>query len=76
MDLEKISVMWVQKLLIGKTNQLKLKWKRKLIKIIIGVAIGIMLCSYYPSVVPIAKYKFLESGGARDTLVNTLKEIK
>ena len=25
--------MWVQKLLIGKTNQLKLKWKRKLINL-------------------------------------------
>ena len=47
-----------------------------MIKIIIGVVVGFMLCSYYPSVVPIAKYKFLESGGARDTLVNTLKEIK
>jgi hypothetical protein len=47
-----------------------------LIKIIIGVAIGIMLCNYYPSIVPVAKYKFLESGGPRDSLVNTLKEIK
>ena len=47
-----------------------------MVKIIFCVVIGFMLCSYYPSVVPIAKYKFLESGGARDTLVNTLKESK
>jgi hypothetical protein len=33
------------------------------------------VCTYYPSLSPIAKYKFLESGGARDSLVNTLKEI-
>ena len=47
-----------------------------MIKIIIGMVIGFMVCNYYPSLSPIAKYKFLESGGARDTLVNTLKEIK
>jgi len=47
-----------------------------MIKIIIGIVIGFMLCNYYPSIVPVAKYKFLESGGPRDSLVNTLKEIK
>ena len=47
-----------------------------MIKIIFCVVIGFMLCSYYPSIVPVAKYKFLESGGARDSLVDTLKEIK
>jgi hypothetical protein len=55
---------------------LLLKRKRKMIKIIIGIAIGFMVCTYYPSLSPIAKYKFLESGGPRDALVNTLKEIK
>jgi len=47
-----------------------------LIKIVIGLVIGVVLCTYYPSIAPVAKYKFLESGGPRDTLVNTLKEIK
>ena len=47
-----------------------------MIKIIIGLVIGVMLCTYYPSIAPVAKYKFLESGGARDSLVDTLKEIK
>jgi hypothetical protein len=46
------------------------------IKIIIGIVIGFMWCTYYPSVVPVAKEIFLESGGTRDSLVNTLKEIK
>ena len=47
-----------------------------MVKIIFCVVIGFMLCSYYPSIVPVAKYKFLESGGARDKLVNVIKEIK
>jgi hypothetical protein len=47
-----------------------------MIKIVIGLVIGVVLCTYYPSIAPVAKYKFLESGGPRDTLVNTLKEIK
>ena len=46
-----------------------------MIKIIIGIVIGFVVCNYYPELSPIAKYKFLESGGARDSLVNTLKEI-
>jgi hypothetical protein len=46
------------------------------IKIIIGIAIGFVVCTYYPSLYPIAKMKFLESGGARDSLVNVIKEIK
>ena len=54
----------------------QLKRKRKVIKIIIGIVIGFMWCTYYPSVVPVAKEIFLESGGTRDSLVNTLKEIK
>jgi|TARA_R110000787_G_scaffold249637_1_gene355218 hypothetical protein len=47
-----------------------------LIKIIIGIVIGLMVCNYYPSLTPIAKDMFLESGGARDSLINKLKEIK
>ena len=38
--------------------------------------VGIVICAYYPSVVPIVKYKFLEPGGARDSVVETLKEIR
>jgi len=45
-------------------------------KIIIGIVIGFVMCNYYPSISPVAKEMFLESGGARDSLVNTLKEIK
>ena len=45
-------------------------------KFIMGMIVGLVICAYYPSVVPIVKYKFLEPGGARDTVVETLKEIK
>ena len=45
-------------------------------KFIMGMFVGVVICAYYPSVVPIAKYKFLEPGGPRDTVVETLKEIK
>ena len=41
-----------------------------------GMIVGLVICAYYPSVVPIVKYKFLEPGGARDSVVETLKEIK
>ena len=47
-----------------------------MLKFIIGIVIGMVICAYYPSVVPIVKYKFLEPGGARDTVVESLKEIK
>ena len=45
-------------------------------KIILGIILGFMICSFYTEVEPIAKYKFLEPGGARDTMVETLKEIR
>ena len=45
-------------------------------KFIMGMIVGLVICAYDPSVVPIVKYKFLEPGGARDTVVETLKEIK
>ena len=43
---------------------------------IMGMIVGLVICAYYPSVVPIVKYKFLEPGGARDSVVETLKEIR
>ena len=45
-------------------------------KIILGIILGFMICSFYPEVEPIVKYKFLEPGGARDTMVETLKGIR
>ena len=45
-------------------------------KIFMGIILGLIICSFYPEVEPIAKYKFLEPGGARDTMVETLKEIR
>ena len=47
-----------------------------MLKFIMGMVVGIVICVYYPNVVPIVKYKFLEPGGARDTVVEALKEIK
>ena len=44
-------------------------------KFLIGIGLGVFICAYYPDVVPVVKNKFLESG-ARDVVVNTLKEIK
>ncbi len=44
-------------------------------KIILGIILGFMICSFYPEVEPIVKYKFLEPGGARYTMVEKLKEI-
>ena len=45
-------------------------------KFIMGMIVGLVICAYYPSVVPIVKYKFLEPGGDRDSVVETLKEIR
>ena len=45
-------------------------------KFIMGMVVGVLICVYYPSVVPIVKYKFLEPGGARDSVVETLKEVR
>ena len=44
-------------------------------KILLGVAIGIGLTIFYPDIVPIVKNVFLDSG-ARDLVVDQLKEIK
>ena len=46
-----------------------------MLKFLIGMVFGIFIYAYYPDVVPVVKNKFLESG-ARDVVVDTLKEIK
>ena len=46
-----------------------------MIKIIIGIIIGIGLSTYYPEISSTLKDLFLDSG-ARDTIVDTLKEVK
>ena len=45
-------------------------------KFLIGIVLGVFICAYYPDVVHLDKYKFLEPGVARDTVVDTLKEFK
>ena len=47
-----------------------------MVKIIVGIVLGVLVCIYYPDIAPIAKYKFLESGGPRDKLVEIIKEIE
>ena len=42
-------------------------------KFIMGMIVGLVICAYYPSVVPIVKYKFLEPGGARDSVVGNIE---
>ena len=46
-----------------------------MVKIIVGIVLGVLVGIYYPDIAPIAKHKFLESGGARDKLVTIIKEI-
>ena len=46
-----------------------------MIKIIIGIIIGIGLSTYYPEITSTLKDLFLDSG-ARDSIVETLKEVK
>ena len=46
-----------------------------MIKIIIGIIIGIVLSTYYPQISNTLKDFFLDSG-ARDSIVETLKEVK
>jgi len=45
------------------------------VKILLGIAIGIVLTVFYPDIIPWAKGLFLDSG-ARDIAVDTLKGIK
>ena len=44
-------------------------------KLLIGVGLGVILTVFYPDLVPIVKSAFLDTG-ARDIVVDTLKEIK
>ena len=46
-----------------------------MIKIIIGIIIWIGLSTYYPEISSTLKNFFLDSG-ARDSIVETLKEVK
>ena len=46
-----------------------------MIKIILGIIIGIGLTTYYPEISSTLKDFFLNSG-ARDSIVETLKEVK
>ena len=50
-------------------------WRNDMIKIIIGIIIGIGLSTYYPEITSTLKDLFLDSG-ARDSIVETLKEVK
>ena len=44
-------------------------------KFLFGILIGIGITIFYPDIIPVVKDKFLDSG-ARDVIVDTLKEIK
>ena len=44
-------------------------------KFLFGILIGIVITIFYPDIIPVAKDKFLDSG-ARDVIVDTLKDIK
>ena len=46
-----------------------------MIKIIIGMGLGVVLTVFYPDIIPYVKSAFLDSG-ARDVAVETLKGIK
>ena len=46
-----------------------------MIKIVIGIGLGVLLTMFYPDVIPYVKSAFLDSG-ARDLVVDQLKEIK
>ena len=50
-------------------------WRNDMIKIIVGIIIGIGLTTYYPEISSTLKDFFLDSG-ARDSIVETLKEVK
>ena len=50
-------------------------WRNDMIKIILGIIIGIGLTTYYPEISSTLKDFFLDSG-ARDSIVETLKEVK
>tara|TARA_Y100001963_G_scaffold27279_1_gene37198 strand:- start:10113 stop:10250 length:138 start_codon:yes stop_codon:yes gene_type:complete len=45
------------------------------VRVLLGIAIGIVLTVFYPDIIPWAKGLFLDSG-VRDIMVDSLKEIK
>jgi hypothetical protein len=44
-------------------------------KILVGMGLGVLLTIFYPDIIPVVKSAFLDSG-ARDIVVDQLKEIK
>lgn len=46
-----------------------------MMKIFLGIICGIFISTYYPQITTTTKELFIESG-ARDNIVNTLKEVK
>ena len=44
-------------------------------KIIFGIILGIVLVTYYPNIITTTTNLFVDSG-ARDSIVETLKEVK
>ena len=46
-----------------------------MMKIFLGIVCGIFIATYYPQITTPTKQLFIESG-ARDNIVNTLKEVK
>ena len=46
-----------------------------MMKIFLGIVCGIFIAKYYPQITTTTKQLFIESG-ARDNIVNTLKEVK
>tara|TARA_Y100000114_G_C11586050_1_gene243419 strand:- start:183 stop:323 length:141 start_codon:yes stop_codon:yes gene_type:complete len=46
-----------------------------MMKLIIGIILGVVLVTYHPQIVTTTKDFFVDSG-IRDTIVNKLKEVK
>jgi hypothetical protein len=46
-----------------------------MIRVIIGIGLGVVLTAWWPDIIPVVKSAFLDSG-ARDIVVDQLKEIK
>tara|TARA_Y100000114_G_scaffold26205_1_gene21961 strand:- start:723 stop:863 length:141 start_codon:yes stop_codon:yes gene_type:complete len=46
-----------------------------MMKIVFGIICGIFIATYYPQITTTTKQIFIDSG-ARDNIVNTLKEVK
>ena len=44
-------------------------------KFLFGIGVGVIVTVFYPDIIPVVKSAFLDTG-ARDIVVDTLKEIK